>query len=129
MNVTGKFDIELHPMDSYAASKDGITLGRMSIDKTFFGDLSAKSKGEMLNARSPKAGSAGYVAIELVTGELNGKKGSFALQHFGTMSNGEQHLILDVIPDSGIGELKNLKGKMTINIEDGQHYYTFEYEL
>ena len=129
MKISGKFDLEMKPIESYADSIDGIKLGRMSIDKTFSGELSATSKGEMLSALSSKAGSAGYVAIELVTGQLSGKKGSFALQHFGTMSNGEQNLILEVVPDSGIGELENLKGKMSINIEDGQHYYTFEYEL
>ncbi|MCW8832530.1 MAG: DUF3224 domain-containing protein, partial [Colwellia sp.] len=125
----GKFEVILNPIDSYATSKDGIKLGRMSIDKTFSGELSATSKGEMLSALTSKAGSAGYVAIELVTGELNGKKGSFALQHFGTMSNGEQNLLLEVVPDSGVGELAALTGKMDITIEDGQHFYTFEYEL
>jgi len=129
MKVSGKFDLEMKPIESYADSKYGIKLGRMSIDKTFSGELSAISKGEMLNALSPKAGSAGYVAIELVTGELSGKKGSFALQHFGTMSNGEQHLTLEVIPDSGVDDLENLTGTMSINIEEGQHYYTFEYEF
>jgi len=129
MKISGKFDVELKPIESYAPSKGGIKLGRMSIDKTFFGELSATSQGEMLSALSPKAGSAGYVAIELVTGAITGKKGSFALQHYGTMSGGSQSLVLEVIPDSGTGELVNLKGKMKINIEDGQHFYIFEYEL
>ncbi|MBL4942438.1 MAG: DUF3224 domain-containing protein [Colwellia sp.] len=129
MMISGKFDIELKPIDSYAPSKDGIKLGRMSIDKTFFGDLSATSQGEMLSALSPKAGSAGYVAIELITGEILGKKGSFALQHYGTMSGGTQNLVLEVVADSGTGELANLKGKMKIDIEERQHFYIFEYEL
>ena len=129
MKISGKFDLEMKPIDPYADSKDGIKLGRMSIDKTFLGDLSATSKGEMLNALTPVTGSAGYVAIELVTGELSGKKGSFVLQHFGTMSGGEQNLILEVVPNSGIGELESLKGTMNITIKEGQHYYTFEYEL
>ena len=129
MKVSGTFEVAMKPIEPYADSVGGITIGRMSIDKTFSGELSASSKGEMLNALSPKAGSAGYVAIELVTGELKGKKGSFALQHFGTMCGGDKNLILEVIPDSGIGELAGLKGQMSIDIEDGQHYYTFEYEL
>ena len=128
MKISGQFDIELKPIDPYADSMDGIKLGRMSIDKSYFGDLTATSKGEMLNALTPKAGSAGYVAIELVTGELNGRKGSFVLQHFGVMSGGEQRLILEVVPDSGTGELENLKGEMEITIEEGQHYYRFEFE-
>lgn len=129
MKISGKFDVILKPIESYAASKAGIKLGRMSIEKTFFGDLSATSQGEMLSALSPKAGSAGYVAIELVTGEISGKKGCFALQHYGTMSGGTQNLVLEVIPDSATGELENLKGKMKIDIEAGQHFYIFEYEL
>ncbi len=129
MNISGKFDIVLKPIEPYANSKDGIQLGRMSIDKTFFGELSATSKGEMLSARTSIAGSAGYVALELVTGELCGKKGSFALQHYGTMANGEQNLLLEVVPDSGSDELANLKGKMNITMENSQHFYTFEYEL
>jgi hypothetical protein len=129
MKISGKFHVKMKPIDPYADSTDRITLGRLSIDKTFLGELSATSKGEMLNALTPIPGSAGYVAIELVTGELSGQKGSFALQHFGTMSNGEKKLILEVVPDSGIGELENLKGTMSIDIKDGQHFYTFEYEL
>ncbi len=104
-------------------------LGRMGIDKTFDGSLSAVSKGEMLNALSPVEGSAGYVAVEQVTGDLEGKKGSFVLQHYGTMSREGQQLILEVVPNSGSGELEGLSGTMKIRIEDGQHYYDFDYQL
>ena len=83
----------------------------------------------MLNAMTPVKGSAGYVAIEQVVGSLSGKKGSFVLQHFGTLDKGKNHLVLEVVPDSGTDELSGLKGKMTIKIDDGQHYYKFEYEL
>ena len=129
MKISGKFSLLMKSIESYADSVDGIKFARKSIDKIFLGELSATSKGEMLNALSPKAGSGGYVAIELVTGELNGKKGSFALQHFGTMSSENLNLILEVIPDSGTNELKNLKGKMSLNTENDQHNYIFEYEL
>jgi hypothetical protein len=101
----------------------------MSIDKTFFGGLSAISKGEMLNALSPVEGSAGYVAVEQVTGELEGKKGSFVLQHYGLMGSGGRLLTLEVVPNSGTGELERLTGKMDIRIENRQHYYDFEYHL
>jgi len=78
---------------------------------------------------TPTQGSAGYVAIEQVNGMLAGKKGGFVLQHFGTMDRGKNRLILEVIPDSGSGELAGLSGSMTITIEDGKHYYEFEYNL
>ena len=129
MKVKGEFEVKLNPIEGYAEGKNGISLNRMSIDKTFSGDLNATSKGEMLSARTPVKGSAGYVAIEQVSGELTGRKGSFVLQHFGTMNNGAQKLILEVVPDSGTDELEGLAGKMSINIEDGQHFYEFEYEL
>ena len=129
MLVSGKFDVALKPLDAYAKAIDGVTLGRMSIDKTFTGGLSATSQGEMLSALTPVKGSAGYVAIEQVSGELNGKKGSFVLQHYATMNSEGQHLTLEVVPDSATDELKGLKGKMEIQIEGGQHSYNFEYEL
>lgn len=129
MKITGTFELSLNPLDTYAKGEDGIKLGRMSIDKIFSGELSASSKGEMLNAMTPVKGSAGYVAIEQVSGTLSGRKGSFVLQHFGTMNRGNARLILEVVPDSGTGELSDLTGTMTINIVSGQHYYEFEYEL
>lgn len=129
MIVSGKFDVTLNPLESYAEGKDGINLGRMSLDKTFHGELDAISKGEMLSAMTMTAGSAGYVAMEQVTGSLSGKKGSFVLQHFGTMQNGQNRLTLEVVPDSGAGELAGLSGTMVIEIENGQHSYEFNYEL
>jgi hypothetical protein len=109
--------------------KDGVNFGRMSIDKTFHGELEATSKGEMLSAMTAVKGSAGYVAIEHVIGILSGKEGSFVLQHFGIMDKGQGRLMLEVVPDSGAGELSGLLGAMEINIEDGQHFYEFDYEL
>lgn len=129
MKISGKFEVKLNPLGFYGKGIDGVNLGRMSIDKTFFGELEAASKGEMLSAMTATQGSAGYVAIEQVCGTLSGKQGSFVLQHLGTMDKGEQRLILEVVPDSGVGELVGLKGSMEINIEEGQHYYDFEYEL
>ncbi|MEQ8523361.1 DUF3224 domain-containing protein [Gracilimonas sp.] len=129
MKISGEFEVKLNPIEAYAKGAEGISLNRMSIDKTFEGELNATSKGEMLSAMTPVKGSAGYVAIEQVTGTLSGKKGSFVLQHFGIMNKGDQKLILEVVPDSGTDELEGLSGKMAINIEDGKHFYEFKYEL
>ncbi|WP_409424099.1 DUF3224 domain-containing protein [Pseudoalteromonas sp. RW-H-Ap-1] len=127
--ITGEFTVTLAPIDGYAHGQQGVNLGRMSIDKQFTGSLTATSQGEMLSAMTPTQGSAGYVAIEQVIGELEGKKGSFVLQHFGTMDKGQDSLILNVIPDSGTYELEGLTGSMKIRIEQGIHYYDFEYSL
>jgi hypothetical protein len=105
------------------------TLGRMSIDKQFHGDLDGTSKGQMLTAMTDIKDSAGYVAIERVTGTLQGRSGSFVLQHNGTMTRGAPQLTITVVPDSGTGELAGLAGKLTINIVDGKHFYDFEYTL
>src|SRR5262249_18167720 len=104
-------------------------LGRMSIDKQYRGDIVAASVGEMLTAGSPQKGSAGYVAVERVTGTLHGKRGSFALQHNGVMTRGNGELTVIVVPDSGTGELEGLKGEMAISIGGGKHSYEMEYEL
>ena len=129
MKVSGTFHVTMNPLEAYASGAEGATLGRMSIDKTFEGELQATSQGEMLSAMTPVKGSAGYVAIEQVTGNLAGKEGSFVLQHFGTMGPDGQRLILEVLPDSGTGRLRGLTGTMTIDVKDGKHYYAFEYEL
>lgn len=129
MKISGNFEVKLSPLDFYARGLDGVNLGRMSIDKQFKGALEATSKGEMLSAMTAVKGSAGYVAIEQVTGVLSGKKGCFVLQHFGTMNQGNDRLILEVVPNSGSGELSSLAGKMAIKIEGGAHCYEFEYEL
>jgi hypothetical protein len=128
IRAAGTFDVKLAPQ-SLADSKADPLLGRMSMDKQFAGDLQANSKGEMLTARTATEGSAGYVAIERVTGSLGGRKGSFVLQHTGTMTRGEQHLEITVVPDSGTGDLAGLTGTMSIKVADGKHFYEFVYSL
>jgi hypothetical protein len=129
MQAKGKFHVKLQSLEPYYTGSEGNQLSRLSLDKTFEGDLSAHSKGEMLSARGKKEDFGGYVAIEQLDGSLAGKKGSFVLQHFGTMAGGQNHLILAVVPDSGTGQLVGLTGTMAINIEAGEHFYQFDYQL
>jgi hypothetical protein len=124
--ASGTFDVKLTPQISEPDVGDP-TVGRMSIDKQFHGDLEAVSKGQMLAAGTDVKGSAGYVAIERVTGKLHGHSGTFALQHSGTMTRGTPQLSITVVPDSGTDELVGLAGLMTIKIADGKHFYEFEY--
>ena len=126
-HASGTFEVKIAPL---AEDKgEGSSLGRMSIDKLFHGDLEATSKGEMLTAMTDVKGSAGYVAIERVSGALQGRTGNFVLLHRGIMTGGGQELSLTVVPDSGSGELVGLGGKMDIKIVDGKHSYEFEYTL
>jgi hypothetical protein len=126
--VTGTFEVKLAPLDAYETSKEAM-LGRMSINKQFHGGLEGTSRGEMLMAMTNVTGSAGYVALERVTGELNGKRGAFTLQHSATMNRGTPSLSVTVVPDSGTELLAGLTGAMTIQIADGKHSYDFEYAL
>jgi hypothetical protein len=107
----------------------GTAVGRFSLDKEFQGDLEGTSKGEMLAVMTAVPGSAGYVAMEQVTGTLNGRTGTFALQHTGSMNRGAPELSVTVVPDSGTAEVQGLSGKLEIKIDDGKHFYEFEYTL
>ena len=123
----GPFDVKLTPQGT---ATDPGAVGRMTLDKTFHGELQATSAGEMLAVRTAVSGSAGYVAIERVTGTLAGRAGTFALQHWGMMDKGTPDLRISVIPDSGTGELAGLTGTMTIEIQPGgKHFYVFSYAL
>ena len=121
----GTFTVNVQPLTP--APAEG--LSRFSIDKQLHGDLEATSKGEMFSGGNPKQGEAGYVAIEVVAGTLNGKHGSFALQHSATMDRSGYKMTVIVVPGSGTGELKGISGTFTIHIENGQHSYDFDYTL
>jgi hypothetical protein len=127
-HAKGTFDVKITPQTPDGKFEDA-TMGRMTIDKQFHGDLEATSKGQMLSAMTDVKGSAGYVAMERVTGTLRGLNGSFVLQHSATMTRGVPQLSVTVVPDSGTGQLVGLTGKMDIIINAGKHSYDFEYTL
>ena len=131
-NVTrhagGAFDVKLTP-DPFTDKAMDSTLGRMLIEKQFHGDLEATSKGEMLTVATAVKGSGVYVAVERVTGTLQGRKGSFALHHTGIMTRGTPELKIMVVPDSGTEEMEGISGSLLIKIEGGKHSYEFDYSL
>jgi hypothetical protein len=126
--ANGIFEVKVTPQPPEEAAA-GAAIGRMLLDKQFHGDLEATSQGQMLAAGTEVKGSAGYVALERVTGTLHGRSGAFVLQHTGTMNRGTPSLTITVVPDSGTGELSGLAGSMTIEIADGKHSFGFEYTL
>ena len=128
-HATGTFDVKIAPEKPDNPPAEASGLGRMSIDKQFHGELEAASNGEMLSLLNRDIGSGGYVAMERVTGTLQGHSGSFAFQHNATVTRGAPSLSIIVVPDSGTGELTGLSGTMSMRIENGQHYYDFEYTL
>jgi len=126
--ASGTFEVKIEPQ----AGEDsgiGAKLARMLLKKKYAGDLEGEAEGQMLTAVTETQGSAGYVAIERVTGTLDGRKGAFVLQHSGTMNRGAQELSITVVPDSATDGLKGLAGKLAIRIADGKHYYDFDYTL
>lgn len=128
MHTTGTFEITAHPEPPYD-TVDGVTLGRTSFEKRFSGPLTATSTVHMLAARTPTPGSAGYVALERITGTLDGRAGSFAVVHLGLMARGEPTLTLQIVPDSGTGALAGIAGTMAIRIVDGKHHYSIDWTL
>ncbi len=127
--ASGTFIVRISPQKPDNKEAESANLGRMSIDKQFHGDLEGTSKGEMLSAGPDAKGSGAYVALERVTGTLNGRSGTFVLQHKGTMTRGVPELSVTVVPDSGTGNLAGIAGSMAIKIEEGKHFYDFEYTL
>jgi hypothetical protein len=130
MHVSGGFEVKVTPQKPDTQIARTANLGRLTIDKRFHGDLEASAKGEMLATQSEVKGSAGYVALERVTGKLQGRSGTFVLQHSATMNRGAPESTITVVPDSGTGELAGLSGSMRINVApDGSHSYEFEFRI
>jgi hypothetical protein len=128
-HASGTFEVKVIPQKADNKEAESANVGRWSLDKVFHGDIEGISTGEMLAVGTEVKGSAGYVAMERVNGALSGRSGTFALQHKGTMTRGEQSMSVTVVPDSGTGELTRIAGSMIIKIEGGKHFYEFEYTL
>jgi hypothetical protein len=129
-HVTGPLDVKVVPQKPDTQIARAANLARLTIDKRYHGDLEAIAKGEMLATQTDTRGSAGYVAMERVTGKLRGRDGSFVLLHHATMTRGTPELVISVVPDSGTGELSGISGQMRVIVAgDGAHSYDFEYQL
>jgi hypothetical protein len=126
--ASGSFEVNVQPLPNADVSSDPL-FGRSLLTKKFSGDLEATARGQMLSAGTATKGSAGYVAIDQVTGALGGRKGGFILQHSGCMNRGAPTLSIHVVPDSGTGELVGLTGTLSINIVEGKHFYDFLYSF
>ena len=126
--ATGSFEVILQPLANSEVTSDPL-FGRLLLTKKFNGDLTATARGQMLSSGTLTKGSAGYVAIDQVTGTLEGRQGSFVLQHTGSMNRGVPTLSIMVVPDSGTDELTGLSGTLSINIIDGKHFYDFIYSF
>lgn len=124
-HARGTFTVDIKPLSPPPAEG----LGRLSINKKLAGDLDGATVGEMFSGGDPKQGVAGYVAIEVFTGTLAGRRGTFALQHSATMDQNGKKLSIIVVPGSGTGQLKGITGTLTINVSDGQHSYDLSYTL
>ena len=123
LKAKGTFQITMMPLDL------GPTASGFTIDKTFAGDLVGTGHGHMLAHTTETEGSAGYVAMEMVEVALGDRTGGFALQHSGTMTQGEATALVSIVPDSGSGGLEGISGELTIEVVDGAHHYELRYQL
>ncbi|HSS21594.1 MAG TPA: DUF3224 domain-containing protein [Pyrinomonadaceae bacterium] len=124
-HASGTFEVKM----TMQPVEENAPVGRFTLEKEFQGDLTGTSKGQMLAISTSVEGSAGYVAMEQVSGSLHGRTGTFALQHEGVMTRGVPQLSVNVVPDSGTDSLLGLSGKMDIKIADGKHFYEFDYAI
>lgn len=127
-SAKGTFKVDLKTQGE-SSTVDAVTIGRKSIDKVFEGGITGTSVGEMLSAGGAVKGSAGYVAIERVSGTVDGRAGTFVLQHHATMDRGTPALSIIVVPDTGTSELAGISGAFKLDIREGVHYYELEYEI
>ncbi len=125
MKLTGTFDVTVHPEPAFD-EQDDVALSRVRCDKVFKGPLDARSTVWMTAAGTPVKGAAGYVAVERITGRIEGRRGSFVVLHVGVMEGETASLDLRIVPGSGTGELRGIAGTMAIDVVDGAHHYTLE---
>ncbi|RDI99132.1 DUF3224 domain-containing protein [Dyella solisilvae] len=124
----GSFEVKITPQPPQEGVGDP-GVGRLAIEKQFRGDLEGSSRGQMLAVGTAVDGSAGYVAMEWVSGSLHGRRGSFALQHSGSMHRGSPQLSVTIVPDSGTDALAGLAGTLDIKVANGEHHYELDYSL
>ena len=129
MEITGTFDIQMKPLQAHTSGADGVQLSVLSITKQYQGPLTGTSLGHFLGAVTAVEGSAGYVAQEQIRGMLEGRQGSFVVQHFAISGGDAPQFKLTIIPDSGTGALHGISGTMSIDMVGDQHTYTLDYEL
>lgn len=131
MHAIGTFDVKTTAQAQTSAVNGMLATGRFALEKKFVGEMQGDAIGVMLSVGSPKPGeAAAYVAIDQFTGTVNGKKGSFALTHRATMTKqGRTVLEIQVVPDSGRGELQGISGTLVIDAREGVHHYDFSYSL
>lgn len=129
MKAHGEFSVNLQPLAAEIPAQESNQFNHFALGKTYEQDLNATSRGQMLSVNTSVKGSAGYVALEQVTGNLQGRTGSFVLQHYGIMHEGQDQLLLEVVPNSADGELKGLRGSMVISVRDGRHFYAMDYSF
>jgi hypothetical protein len=113
----------------YSEGQDLPKLTRAAVTRAFSGDIAGEGHVEYLMMYRSD-GSATFVGLERVVGDLAGRAGSFVLQRTGIFENGVAKESYFVIPGSGTGELRNLRGEGTSAVGHGaEHPFMLTYEL
>ena len=121
----GSFDVKVTPQESAPDA----AVARMLLYKEFRGDLEAIAHGEMMAAHEPLTGAGVYVAIDRVTGTLDGRSGSFLMAHRGIRNAAGQSLDIVIVPGSGTGQLTGITGTVGIEITGKEHFYSLQYDF
>lgn len=127
--ASGRFEVKIDPPVALSSPAGGALLFKRSMSKQYSGDMTGGAVGEMQFAGQPQVGAAAYTALESFVGELQGRRGSFALAHLGLMSGGKQDLRIAIAPGSGLGELAGISGELSLRIEAGVHFYELSYRF
>jgi uncharacterized protein DUF3224 len=119
MHASGHIDVKTYEPQPYEETEEGPNLVEIHVSETFSGDIEGEGVVRFLQAVR-EDGSASFVGIERVTGSLGGRKGSFLLQDTGTLEGNTVNGTWFVIPGSGTGELRGLRGEGGFTAELGR---------
>jgi hypothetical protein len=107
---TGTFEIASWDENPALETEDGSKVTRANVVRSFGGALEGEGTIEWLMAYGD-GGSAEFVGLEQVVGKLDGRPGTFVLQHVGTFDGETATADLLVVPGSGTGELTGVEGR------------------
>lgn len=118
--ASGRTEVKTYVRTSFDEIADGPSLVEAQLTETFSGDIEGESKVRVIQV-AREDGSLSFVGLQRVRGALGGRTGSFLLQPSGTVIGKETHAVWFVVPGSGTGDLKGLRGEGGFQAQLGEH--------
>jgi hypothetical protein len=122
------FEITAWEETPYAEPAEGSKLSRATVRKIFRGELEGESSAELLMFQVSD-GSASYVALEHVMGRIGNRSGSFVVQHSAAGGGATERAVWFVVPGSGTGELRGLRGEAEYRHNEHEATFTLNYDF